>query len=68
MFEGIPIKLQLGYFVKFIAYVVAVQHISLDFPMLMQDLGKFQTHRCLHASRMHCNICFLVKLQLVKEV
>ena len=41
---------------------------SLDFPMLVQDLGKFQTHRWLHASRMHCNVCFLVKLQLVTSL
>ena len=41
---------------------------SLDFSMLLQDLGKFQKHRWLHASRMHCNVCLLVKLQLVKEV
>ena len=37
---------------------------SLDFPMLVQDLGKFQKHCCLRASRMHCNVCFLVKFQL----
>ena len=41
---------------------------SLDFLMLKQDLGKFQKHCCLHASRMHCSIYLLVKLQLVKEV
>ena len=41
---------------------------SLDFPMLVQDLGKFQTHHWLHAFSMHCNVCFLVKRQLLKEV
>ena len=35
---------------------------SLDFPMLMQDVGKFQKHCWLLASRMHCNVCFVVKL------
>ena len=40
---------------------------SPDFPMLVQDLGKFQKDHCLHATRMHCNVCLLVKLQLVKE-
>ena len=36
--------------------------------MLLQDLGKFQKYRWLHASRMHCNVCLLVKLQLVKSL
>ena len=38
-----PVKLQFCYFVKFITFVVAVQHIfSLDFPMLMLDLLSFK--------------------------
>ena len=41
---------------------------SVDLPVLVQDLCKFQKHCCLRASRMYCNVCFLVKLQLVKEV
>ena len=32
--------------------------------MLVQDLGKFQTHRWLHAFRMHYSVCFLVKRSL----
>ena len=39
---------------------------SVDLPMLVEDLGKFQKHCCLRASRMDCNVCFIVKLQLVK--
>ena len=60
MSEGIPIKLQLCHFVMFIAFVVAIYLyilFPLDFSMLSQDLGKFQKH---------CNVCLLVKLQLVK--
>ena len=39
---------------KFIVFVVAVQHMFfLDFRVLMQVLGKFQKHGCLHASKMH---------------
>ena len=41
---------------------------SVDLPMLVEDIGKFQKHCCLRASRMDCNVCFIVKLQLVKEV
>ena len=36
--------------------------------MLVQDLDKFEKHRWLHASRMHCSAYLLVELQLVKEV
>ena len=35
---------------------------SVDLPMLVEDLGKFQKHCWLRASRMYCNVCFLVKL------
>ena len=42
--------------------------LSLDFPILVQSLGKFQTHCWLRISRMHSNVCFLMKLQLVKEL
>ena len=41
---------------------------SLDIPVLEQDLGKFQKHCWLRASGMYCNVCFIVKLQLAKEV
>ena len=34
--------------------------------VLWQDLGKSQKHRWSHFSRMHCNVCLLVELQLVK--
>ena len=70
-FSGNPYKVQLCYLVKFIAFVVAVQHIcvfSLDFSILVQDLGKFQKHRWLHASRMYCNVCLIVNLKLFKEL
>ena len=59
MFEEIPVKLQ------FVALVVAVQHIfSLDFLEFWQYPRKFQKHRWLHTSRMHCNVCLLVKPEL----
>ena len=41
---------------------------SLDFSMLLQDLDNFQKYLCLHASRMRCDVCLLIKFQLVKEV
>ena len=41
--------------------------LSLDFPVLVQDLGKFQKHCWLRASRMHSNVCFSSNFNLSKK-
>ena len=69
MLEGIPIKFQLLLREVYRFCCCCPTYIfSLDFPILEQDLGKFQKHCWLRASGMYCNVCFIVKLQLAKEV
>ena len=39
---------------------------SLDFSMFWQHPRKFLKHRWMHVSKMHCNVCLHVKIQLAQ--